>query len=67
MQDLIQQMMGAANGEVVKFEVVLGDGTEGAGAGGGGLSGLLESLTSQLAGDEDDDSDADEDEDMNVL
>ena len=33
-QDLLQQMMGGggADGPVVKFEVVLGDGTEGAGA-----------------------------------
>lgn len=45
-QDLLQQMMGGggADGPVVKFEVVMGDGSEGGAGGGGGLSGLLDKV-----------------------
>ena len=62
-QDLLQQMIGG-DGPVVKFEVVMGDGSEfgTGGGGGGGLSGLLESLKSQMEGDGDDDEQEEEEE-----
>jgi hypothetical protein len=52
MQELLQKMMGGGgDGPVVKFEVVMGDGSEVAPS---GLSGLLESLRSQMEGSGDD-------------
>jgi len=56
--DLLQQMIGG-DGPVVKFEVVMGDGSEVA-TGGGGLSALLESLRSQIEGDDNDDDEEEE-------
>ena len=61
-QDLIQQMMGG-DGPAVKFEVVMGDGSEVDTGGGGGLGGLIESLRLQMEGGEDDDDDDDDDDD----
>ena len=64
-QDLLQQMMGGggADGPVVKFEVVMGDGSGGGAGGGGGLSGLLESLRSQMEGNGDDGEQEEADDD----
>ena len=70
-QDLLQQMMGGggADGPVVKFEVVMGDGSGGGAGGGGGLSGLLESLRSQMEGngDDGDQEEADDDDATDAL
>ena len=65
MQDLLQQMMGGGGGDgpVVKFEVVMGDGNEVGAGGGSGLSGLLESLRSQMEGNGDDGDQEEEDDD----
>jgi len=68
-QDLLQQMMGGGSGDgpVVKFEVVMGDGSEVGAGGGGGLSGLLESLRSQMEDNGDDGEQEEEDDDDDVL